>query len=791
MGSAVTKPSENDKVQLQSYVSRVFECLLANTRLANSRKTNKLWKKYWGYPAYPDSASQHELYLQTNRRRAFLLRLFRIAGDIVHTKQISIEDAKLLRSQLSKYRKQACSCRNCVLLAIDAALAHLILKANPQHKRMKLAVSYSAFGEVARVARTYARELRHLFAGIFGELHIFGCTGMKIPLPKVSKVDSVNIHLRNVTISELVAFPGIKAPGLIGSCTDAVRDGTDIIITIDGDARLPLFETIPAIVHIVESEEIDAVLGSRRISGTVISKPGARHLSSMLFASYIEAVMKPVLGQVRDPQAIFKVFRRKQLSCALRRLGFNGGIVSLNNLQSGSLACDLMLLSNLTEDGYCPYLFEVPAIETMAYPTNLQRMLIMTSSNIKAMVATANKPRINVRERSLIGEGTESLVVHRDNGETWKIPRAFERLAQRNTLPISIVTDNRLLQFSMSLPGPLRTFINELASRYHPDRGFGFNTALLDLMVDSRSVIQECLPLDMRIELIENAIRLPFLTAVLMKFFWKFDRVVCNSGTILMRIGMLPMIEVRVIGFIFRIFCSILRWLRLVTRPAIRVLRKIFSLFLSFWDWEKRVLKKILRQTLHFLEIVKALRIFALIDRLDQKSRLFHSCIRVPIRVFEEILWLLESFNISVCLRSPVLCLVQPQTIRPFWTVLEQLPCSMTEEIDNILNMAFELYNKLGDNAYYDCELSLDNLGFVSGSETRVVLIDYGALVNTKKSRPKLIRPWLQNIRKHYEKSYQVYKLRVFANGNSEMENIIEKHIKNSLGLIDKWIHQT
>jgi hypothetical protein len=790
MGPVVTKPSENDKVKLQNYVSRVFECLLANTRLVNSKKIDKLWKKYWGYPAYQDSVSQHELYLQTNRRKAFLLRLFRIAGDIVNTKQISAEDAKLLRSQLSKYRKQACSCRSCVLLAIDAALAHLILKVNPKNKKLKLALCYSAFGGISGIANRYAKELRDLFADIFDRVHIYATVTTNGNVPKVPPDPSVEIHIRRNCKSELVAFPGIKAPGLLAACADAVRDGADLIITIDGDARLPLFETIPAIAH-MESEDIDAVLGSRRVSGAVISKPGARHLSSMLFASYVETVMKPVLGQVRDPQAIFKVFRRKQLSCALSRLGFNGGIVSLNNLQSGSLACDLMLLSNLTEDGYCPHLLEVPAIETMAYPTNLQRMLIMTPSNIKAMVAAANKPRMNVRERPLIGEGTESLVAHRDNGEIWKIPRDFERLAQRNTLPISIVTDNRLLQFSMSLPGPLRTFVNELASRSHPDRGFGFNTALLDLMVDSRPAIQECLPSDMRIELIENAIRLPFPMAILMKLFWKFDRVVCNSGTILRRIGMLPMIEIRAIGFIFRIFCLILRWLKLVIRPAIRVSRKIFSLFLTFWDRAKHILQKILRWTIYLLEIAKILRIFALIDRLDQKSRFFHSFIRVSIRVFEEIHWLFESFNISVCFGRPVLCLVQPQTIRPFWTVLEQLPRSMTGEIDNLLSMAFELYNKLGDNAYYDCEISLDNLGFVSGSETRVVLIDYGALVNTKKSRPELLRPWLQNIREHYEKSYQVYKLRVFANGNSEMENIIEKHIKNSLGLIDKWIHQT
>ena len=182
------------------------------------------------------------------------------------------------------------------------------------------------------------------------------------------------------------------------------------------------------------------------------------------------------------------------------------------------------------------------------------------------------------------------------------------------------------------------------------------------------------------------------------------------------------------------------------------------------------------------------MRIFTWIDRLDQKSHLFHSCIQVLVRLFIEVRWLLESFNISVYLGRPVLCLVQPHTIHPFWAVLESLPSTMTNEIQSLLEQALQVYKTLGKNGYYDGELSLDNLGFVLGPKTRIVLIDYGALVSKGKCRPELLRPWLMKIKKDYAKSYQVYKLRRFANGNPEMKDIIEKHIENSLGLFNKWI---
>lgn len=189
------------------------------------------------------------------------------------------------------------------------------------------------------------------------------------------------------------------------------------------------------------------------------------------------------------------------------------------------------------------------------------------------------------------------------------------------------------------------------------------------------------------------------------------------------------------------------------------------------------------------LEALGILHVFAIADRLDQSSRLCHDCVRCIIRISVEIRWLLESFNVSVHFGRPVLCLVQPQPIRPFWTVLEKLPASMTNEIESLLSMALTLYDTLGKHGYYDGEISLDNVGFqIHGSKTRVVLMDYGSVVATQDIPPEILKSWLQIIRGHYEKSYQVYKLRAFASGDAKTKQIVETSIQGSLELIDKWL---
>jgi hypothetical protein len=113
----------------------------------------------------------------------------------------------------------------------------------------------------------------------------------------------------------------------------------------------------------------------------------------------------------------------------------------------------------------------------------------------------------------------------------------------------------------------------------------------------------------------------------------------------------------------------------------------------------------------------------------------------------------------------------------------------MTKEIESLLNMALSLYKTLGENGYYDGEISLDNLGFlIEGPKVRLVLIDYGSLVNAQDLRPDVLGPWLRRIREHYQKCYQLYRLRAFAGGNPKMEKIVETYVKSSLDLIDKWM---
>ena len=558
-------------------VGKVLESLRGGAPLPKDKIAMRVWKQYWGLAAYSDRVSQPDLNLQTQRRKAFLMHVFKIASDAVRKEKISAADTKLLRVRLSEHRRRMRPYMACITLPIDAALALLYLRANLQHKRLKLAVCYSAFGDVAGVARTYAQELHDLFAGVFDDLHIFAHAPMMMLLSKVPTANSVKIHIRNVSLSQLVAFPGIKAPGLMGACDDAVREGVDLIITIDGDARLPLFEVIPAIATILESEDTDAVLGSRRIAGAVVLKPGLRHITSMINSSYVETVMGPVLGHVNDPQAVFKVFRGSQLRHALERLGCCDSIRELNDLQDGSLACELHLLANLTDDGCLPNLIEVPAIETMAYPANPARMPIMTSDNVKAMIASAERPRMNVRERPLIGEGTEVQVIRQPNGGVLKVPRCPERLAERRTFPSSRVADNRLLDFVLSFSGVLRTFVCGLAGRLHPDRGFGINPVVIDLIDDKGLEVQACLPMNMQWEYCCHVIRLPFPSALFMKAVWKVDRMLLNSGMVLERIGMLPMILVRLIAAGLHLFRFIVKLLRLTVRPTMRVVRRLFT----------------------------------------------------------------------------------------------------------------------------------------------------------------------------------------------------------------------
>lgn len=285
----------------------------------------------------------------------------------------------------------------------------------------------------------------------------------------------------------------------------------------------------------------------------------------------------------------------------------------------------------------------------MAYPANPARMPIVTSENIRAMIVAANRPRVNVRERWLLDEGSEYLVIRLPNGGVLKIPRFPERLAGRKILPDSKVGDNRIVDFALSFNGVARTLVCGLAGRLHSDRGFGINPVVIDLIRDRRPKVQLCLPRNMQCKELDRAIRLPLPTALILKILWLVDRLFVCCGMILLRVGMLPMIVIRLIAVGARFCRFIVKSLRPVIRPVLRIVRRLISSCLRFWDCLRPVIWAATRWTISRLETLGVLQVFAVVDRLDQRSRLCHGCFRVIMRVLVEIRWLLESFNVSVC----------------------------------------------------------------------------------------------------------------------------------------------
>jgi len=214
MQSHLTQKDRQDLVYLRQFVGKILKCLLDGEPLHRDKNVKRLWQQYWGSASYSDRDCDKGLELVTGRRKSFLLQVFNIASDVIRKEEISTEFASELRARLKKLRAHMHPYMACVALAIDAALALLHLEALPPLK--SLALCYSAFGEVSETARTYACELSCLFSKVFNELHLFACVPMEMDLPDSCKVGSVEIHFRNVTLSGLVAFPGIKAPGLIG-----------------------------------------------------------------------------------------------------------------------------------------------------------------------------------------------------------------------------------------------------------------------------------------------------------------------------------------------------------------------------------------------------------------------------------------------------------------------------------------------------------------------------------------------------------------------------------------------
>jgi len=113
----------------------------------------------------------------------------------------------------------------------------------------------------------------------------------------------------------------------------------------------------------------------------------------------------------------------------------------------------------------------------------------------------------------------------------------------------------------------------------------------------------------------------------------------------------------------------------------------------------------------------------------------------------------------------------------------------MKREMKVLLDMALSVYGTLGQMGYYDGELSLDNLGFVlEGTTARLVLFDYGSLVNGQRVQSDLLGLWLSRVKDDFLSSYQVFKLREFAKASPEVQKIVEEHIRASLDLVDRWM---
>jgi hypothetical protein len=776
-----------DKEQISTAVEGFLSGLIEQRAPACSRGFRRSWRTAWGRSAYGDRVTDAELLSVTEQRRQLMWQLFRSAAQAVASRGITAEDAHDLRLRLQPRRRDLRPAACCVAVAIDAALAAVTLKARPPIG--SVALCYSAFGDVDGVARRYAAELAEVLGGICRRLAVFAGVGLKTIPAEQCETKDVEVHLRSIHLAELVAFPGIKAPGLIGACADAVRQGIDIVITVDGDGRLPLFQILPAIAALVEDAGMDAVLGSRRVAGALVAKPGLRHCTSWLNASYVNTLMGPVFGShVFDPQGIFKIYRGRPLGTALQRLGIRDAGLELNDLQDGSLACELLLLAHLRDDGP-PRLVEVAVVEIMAYAANSARMPILSADNVSAMKLAANRIRRCVRGQSLVGEGSEYVVLRDAEGAVLKIPRYLDRLGVRPLLPTSLVTDNRLLHCALALPGPLRSFCLALACRRHPDRGFGPGSSLGELMADTRSAVRDSLPKNGRWTFRHHSLRLPIGTALVLALGWSVDRLMLRAVDLIERVGMLPACVIRFLGACLRIARCCKRALSICLRPTLRAAGRVVRFALRTWDVVRPLLMAALRRGLYALEVVGVLRVFAGLDRLDQRSPLFRRLTHAVLRALVELRWLLEGIDICIDFGRPILSLVQPTPARPVAQVLHAVPSLMTAEVREILRLAIRRYRTLGEHGYFDGELSLDNLGFeMTEDGVRVVLLDGGAVVSSRAVPPAILADWLKTVKSHYTRSYQTWALNEWAAEDPDKRPVAAAFVSNAILLMDRWI---
>lgn len=166
---------------LRLLVDLTVASLLADTLLPAGRRIRRGWRAAWGSCAYGNGVSNDNLTGLTLARKDCLQRIFDHALDAVRT---AVEEdrtnAVVIRQLLGARRVRTPRHLAAILLAIEAALDLLWLEQHTAESGLplKLALCYSAFGDIAATVAGQARELGRLFHGMPAELHIFAVAGM-------------------------------------------------------------------------------------------------------------------------------------------------------------------------------------------------------------------------------------------------------------------------------------------------------------------------------------------------------------------------------------------------------------------------------------------------------------------------------------------------------------------------------------------------------------------------------------------------------------------------------------
>lgn len=743
---------------------------------------NRTLETQWGERSYPGAASAEDLRVKTLERQALVESCFAAALEVVG--QMEADQAAALRSALSRAYPLARSLYQRLLLqALDQVLSLVILRAMPPP--CTLGLCYSAFGDIAGIARDYASQFSSLLGGVVERLYLFACFHEGPALAAVpQQVEEVQVRLRAASTAEEVGFPGLKGP-LMAALGDAVQHHMEVICTLDGDARLPLCQLLPLLAELFGQPAPDAVLGSRRVPGAIVSKPRLRHLTSVLNANRTEVLMGPVIARgLRDPQAILKVFPGARIATALRRLGFNGEGFERRDLQDGSVAVELQLLANLTADGRPPLIAEVPVAETYCYPSDPARMPILDGANLQGMFAAPLVPRRLARENPFVGQGADSLVLALPEDRVLKIPRRPFFPGTSSSVPESrTARDPHLFQAALALS---ETATLTYAS-WAQGRGFSLPEVVGDLL--QCVAVAHCLPGGMRLSQWESSIALPLPSRLLLAACWRLDRfLLLRIGPILARIGMLPGTLIRALGVLLRGARWLVQVFDAVLRPVLRFAGRTLARVLRIAARARALVRRWMGRLLVWAEDHRSLLLEPLfwLDHLDQRRKWVHVTLQKAMRLYFEIKFVLEPLSVLLYPRIPLPALVQPK-VRPALEVFLRLSPVMGFQVKALLDQVLALYHTLGEHGFLDGEISLANCGFEIHGKARLVLMDFGSTINANSTPRPTVSAWLTAVRRDFLRGEQVRTLRAFANGAPASEQAVEAFVEGAVGLFDAW----